>query len=337
MNHDGGLTRSMLPAIETELRRTLDSFPPAWYSELAQMIAYHLGWDGAGPAARGKRVRPLLTLLACAAAGGDWQQAVPAAAAVELIHNFSLVHDDIQDRSDTRRGRPTVWKQWGIAQAINTGDAMFVAAHQAASRLALRSIEPRTVLAVRDRLDHACLRLTQGQHLDLAFEQSPDVTPPAYLEMIAGKTAALIEAATAAGALIAGVPEPQVGRYAEFGLQLGLAFQTLDDILGIWGEPAVTGKPSGDDLTQRKKTLPVLLGLSASPEFAELWASADSTRHRLQAMQQALQAAGALDATRQAAEAHTRRALGALEAAQPAAPAASELRALADNLLQRSS
>ena len=336
MNPGRDLTHRMLPAIETELRLTLVSFPPAWYGGLAQMIAYHLGWDGDGQAARGKRVRPLLTLLSGAAAGGDWQQALPAAAAVELIHNFSLVHDDIQDRSDTRRGRPTVWKQWGIAQAINTGDALFVAAHQAASRLAMRSVDPHAVLAVRDRLDHACLRLTQGQHLDLAFEQSPDVTQPAYLEMIAGKTAALIEAAAASGALVAGASEPQVVRYAEFGLHLGLAFQILDDLLGIWGEPAITGKPSGDDLIQRKKTLPVLMGLSTSPEFAGLWANADTTHLGLAGMREALQAAGVLDATRQAAEGHTRQALGALEAAQPVGPAGSELRALADSLLQRS-
>jgi geranylgeranyl diphosphate synthase, type I len=336
VNHDGDLTRQMLPAIETELRLTLDSFPATWYGGLVQMITYHLGWDTDGPAARGKRVRPLLTLLIAAAAGGDWRQALPAAAAVELIHNFSLVHDDIQDRSDTRRGRPTVWKQWGIAQAINTGDALFVAAHQAASRLATRSVEPRAVLAVRDRLDHACLRLTQGQHLDLAFEQSPDVTQPAYLEMIAGKTAALLEAATAAGALVAGASEPQVGRYAEFGLHLGLAFQILDDLLGIWGEPAITGKPSGDDLAQRKKTLPILMGLSTSPEFARLWASGDSSNLGLSRMREALQAAGVRDSTRQAAQAHTRQALEALDAAQPVAPAASELRALADILLQRS-
>jgi len=114
MNQDGDLTRRMLPEIETELHLILDSFPSDWYSEIAEMIAYHLGWDGEESGARGKRVRPLLTLLTCAAAGGDWRQALPAAAAIELIHNFSLVHDDIQDRSDTRRGRPTVWKRWAL-------------------------------------------------------------------------------------------------------------------------------------------------------------------------------------------------------------------------------
>ena len=336
MNQDGDLTRRMLPEIETELHLILDSFPSDWYSEIAEMIAYHLGWDGEESGARGKRVRPLLTLLTCAAAGGDWRQALPAAAAIELIHNFSLVHDDIQDRSDTRRGRPTVWKRWGIAQAINTGDALFVAAHQAASRLTSRSVPPHTVLAVRDRLDHACLRLTHGQHLDLAFEQSPIVTESAYLEMVAGKTAALLEGATAAGSLIADAPAPRVAQFAGFGLHLGLAFQILDDILGIWGEPSVTGKPSGDDLIQRKKSLPVLKGLGASPEFAKLWAGGDLTATGLEQMRQALQESGVLDETRHAAEEHTSLALAALEAAQPEPAAGRELRALSDSLLQRS-
>lgn len=325
----------MLPAIEAELQLALDRFPTPWYHELAEMIAYHLGWDGEDQAARGKRVRPLLTLLACAAAGGDWQRAVPAAAAVELIHNFSLVHDDIQDQSATRRGRQTVWKRWGIAQAINTGDALFVAAHQAASRLSTRSVEPETVLAVHQRLDQACLRLTHGQHLDLAFEQAQVVTQEAYLEMIAGKTAALIEAAAAAGALVADAADTRVNRYAEFGLHLGLAFQILDDILGIWGEPSVTGKPAGDDLIRRKKTLPVLMGLRASPGFAGLWAQADTAAGGLERMRHELQAAGVLEDSRKAAESHTLQALTALEAAQPAPPAGAELRSLADSLLQR--
>jgi len=336
MNQDDELTSRMLSEIETELLLTLDSFPSDWYREIAEMIAYHLGWDGEGAGARGKRVRPLLTLLTCAASGGDWHQALPAAAAIELIHNFSLVHDDIQDRSDTRRGRPTVWKRWGIAQAINTGDALFVAAHQAASRLSGRSVPPHTVLAVRDRLDHACLRLTHGQHLDLAFELSPHVTESAYLEMIAGKTAALLEGATAAGSLVADAPAPRVARFAEFGLHLGLAFQILDDILGIWGEPSVTGKPSGDDLIQRKKSLPVVKGLAVSPDFARLWAVGDLTASGLKQMRQALEDSGVLRESRQAAEEHTGLALAALEAAQPVPAVGRELRALSDNLLQRS-
>ena len=335
MTRAGELSPLMLSATEAELRLTLEGFPPAWYRELAQMIAYHLGWEDTDPHARGKRVRPLLTLLTCAAAGGDWEQAVPAAAAVELIHNFSLIHDDVQDRSETRRGRPTVWKRWGVAQAINTGDALFVAAHQAASRLTSRAVEPHTVLAVHNCLDRACLRLTLGQHLDLAFEQSTEVSQTAYLEMITGKTAALIEAATTAGGLVAGSPDARVRQFGEFGLHLGLAFQVLDDILGIWGEPAVTGKPAGDDLIHRKKTLPVIIGLAESPAFAALWSSGETGRAGLERLRQALQDAGVLEATRREAEAHTRLALEALQAAQATGPAANELRALADTLLQR--
>lgn len=329
------LSPPMLSAIEAELRLTLESFPADWYRELAAMIAYHLGWEDTAPHARGKRVRPLLTLLTCASAGGDWEQAVPAAAAVELIHNFSLIHDDVQDRSATRRGRPTVWKRWGVAQAINTGDALFVAAHQAASRLGARAVDPSTVLAVHDCLDRACLRLTHGQHLDIAFEQSADVSQAAYLEMIAGKTAALIEAATTVGGVVAGNPDDRVRRFGAFGLHLGLAFQILDDILGIWGEPAVTGKPAGDDLIHRKKTLPVIIGLAGSPAFAELWTDGDIGDAGLERLRLALQEAGVLEAARQEAEAHTQLALEALQAARATGPAADELRGLADSLLQR--
>ncbi len=325
----------MLPAIEAELRLALDPFPPPWYASVAEMISYHLGWDGEDRPPRGKRLRPLLTVLCCAAAGGVWERALPAAAAIELIHNFSLVHDDIQDQSATRRGRLTLWKRWGTAQAINTGDAMFVLAHQAVSRLRSRQVDPTTALAVHERLDHACLRLTHGQHLDLAFEAADDVSQAAYLEMISGKTAALLDAACASGALVAGARPEVVDLYGAFGQHLGLAFQILDDILGIWGEPDVTGKPAGDDLISRKKSLPVLMGLESSPEFHALWESAGGRPQGWQQMRKVLETAGVLERSRDVAESNTRLAQAALEAASPAEPAGSELRLLADILLQR--
>src|SRR4030067_283120 len=135
------------------------------------MVAYHLGWegDGAGSDARGKRIRPLLVVLACAAAGGDWGKALPAAAAVELVHNFSLIHDDIQDNSPLRRGRTTVWKHWGIPQAINAGDAMLTLAHLSALRLA-NTISAEVAIQAATIFQQACLQLTKGQYLDLSYE-----------------------------------------------------------------------------------------------------------------------------------------------------------------------
>ncbi|MBE9475272.1 MAG: polyprenyl synthetase family protein, partial [Chloroflexi bacterium] len=175
-------TQELLDAIEGELLHK--SIGDQGDSELRQyysMLTYHLGWEGegAGPEARGKRVRPLLLLLTCAAAGGDWQNALPAAAAVELIHNFSLIHDDIQDNSPIRRGRETVWKRWGIAQAINAGDAMFTLAHLSLLRLERTTSSTITTQAA-NTLQLACLQLTKGQYLDLEFETQAQLPMKAY-------------------------------------------------------------------------------------------------------------------------------------------------------------
>jgi geranylgeranyl diphosphate synthase type I len=156
-----------LTAIEEDLQFAALPFPAGSYPELVEMVTYHHGWTGV-QAGRGKRVRPLLTLLACHACGGNWRAALPAASAVELIHNFSLVHDDIEDRSETRRGRPTLWARWGVPQALNTGDALFALAGLSLHRLLQSGLQAATVLAVQADLGRACLALTQGQHLDIA-------------------------------------------------------------------------------------------------------------------------------------------------------------------------
>ncbi|MCS7251742.1 MAG: polyprenyl synthetase family protein [Anaerolineae bacterium] len=234
------------------------------------MLAYHLGWvDERFQPARydaGKRIRPMLCLLACAACDGDPAQALPAAAAIELLHNFSLIHDDIQDRSETRRGRPTVWVLWGIPQAINAGDALFTIARQALWRLKARHVTLERILEVAQCFDAACLQLTQGQYLDLLFETAERVTVEEYLRMIRGKTAALLRAAVGIGARLAGHPPEDL---EAFGEMLGMAFQIQDDLLGIWGDPAVTGKPVADDLRARKKTMPIVLAMERIPDFAE--------------------------------------------------------------------
>lgn len=321
----------MLAEIEADLRaalRQLDDQPSA---QMAEMIAYHLGWqEGEGS---GKRLRPLYVTLCCQAAGGDWRLALPAASSIELIHNFSLIHDDIEDDSDMRRGRPTVWKKWGIPQAINLGDALFVLARLAAHRLA--GIPDGRARQVLEILDRATLDLTRGQHLDLAFETRQSVAHPDYLTMIEGKTASLFAAACLSGALIAGAPARLADQYQAFGLHLGMAFQILDDILGIWGDSLQTGKPTGDDLLARKKTLPVVIGMQTSPEFVRLWNRRRSSQTSIKRMVALLESCGALEQTHQAAGDHTRLALEALQASHASGPAAEAIQSLSLDLLHR--
>jgi geranylgeranyl diphosphate synthase type I len=253
-----------LPLIEAELREALALRHPQLTSFYG-MMQYHLGWvdedfvPTEGDA--GKRLRPILCLLSCQATGGNPNQAVPAAAAIELVHNFSLVHDDIEDKSHLRRSRSTVWKVWGMPQAINAGDGLFVLAHLVMHRLADRGVPPQRVLTAFEIFDEACLALTEGQYLDLSFEARLDVDVDQYLSMIRGKTAALFSASAQLGALIAGSDPESIARYRRFGENLGLAFQIVDDILGIWGDPHLMGKPAADDIQQRKKTLPIVRAL----------------------------------------------------------------------------
>ncbi len=241
---------------------SLDEVP----SLLGGMARYHLGWVDEthapvtnGAVDRGKRVRPSVALLTCAAAGGDPRTAAPLAAAIELLHNFTLIHDDIQDSSPSRRHRPTVWSLWGEGQAINAGDALFAAAHLALFRLVELDVSPALVLRLAESFNRMTIEIVTGQVLDLSFEGRSDVTPAAYLEMIGGKTAAIVRFAAWGGALLAGAPEPVAGGFGIFGRALGLGFQIRDDLLGIWGATETTGKAAADDIRRRKQSLPILL------------------------------------------------------------------------------
>ena len=230
------------------------------------MLHYHLGWtdEELNPVqpTSGKRLRPLLCLLSCQALGGVPSHALPAACAIELIHNFSLVHDDIQDGSHTRRGRRAVWDIWGLDQGINVGDGLFALAHLALHRLADRGVPPSRQLATSLALNRACLSLCEGQYFDMAFEDLLEVDLDQYLWMIGRKTAALLAAATEIGAGLASDDARMVERFYRFGEQLGLAFQIHDDILGTWGDEQVTGKSAASDIRDRKKTLPVVYALN---------------------------------------------------------------------------
>ena len=304
------------------------------------MVRYPLGWSDehghpyAGQV--GKRLRPLFLLLCTEAAGGDWHQALPAAAAVELLHNFSLVHDDIQDASPLRHGRATVWRVWGTAHAINTGDALFSLAFVALEQLSQCGIEPSTLIRVWRVFNHTNLELTRGQHLDMLYETQDRVSVDEYLSMVLGKSAALLGACAQIGALIATGSEPLAQIYGEFALNLGLAFQIRDDILGIWGDPAVTGKSAATDISSRKKSLPVLYGLSRSSQLAHIYSLQRLSQADVEQAVSLLDSAGARDYALQVEAEYYDRAVAALERAQPQGEAADWLKQFLAGLLQRS-
>ena len=238
-------------------------------SLLNRMIRYHLGWEdaeGRPHDAGGKGLRPTLCLLVCEAAGGDWRRALPAAAAVELVHNFSLVHDDIQDRDTERHHRPTVWSIWGEAQAINAGDALLARARPVLLRLEDEGVPAATVIEAARVLDECTLEMVAGQTQDIAFEESPDVDVPAYLQMVRGKTGALFDCALRLGVLAANGDTELAERLGRVGRTLGIAFQIRDDMLGVWGDESKTGKATGADIHRRKKSLPVVYALSEAQE-----------------------------------------------------------------------
>lgn len=330
------LVQTWLPVIEDELRKAIGPANQPGLEDLHFMLAYHMGWEGesVNPEARGKRIRPLLVLLTASAVGGDWHRALPAAAAVELVHNFSLIHDDIQDQSPLRRGRVTLWKRWGIAQAINAGDSMFALAFIAISHLA-QTLSSEIALNASLVLQEACLALTQGQYLDLAYETHGDLTLDAYWPMVAGKTGALLSACTYLGAFTAWAEAPVCEAYRRFGRSLGLAFQARDDLLGIWGDATLTGKSSQSDLISGKKSLPVLFGLSQKGPFSARWAQGPITPEEVSALSAQLEAEGARAYTQEQANDLTDQALGALEEASPQGEAGEALFTLARQLLGR--
>jgi geranylgeranyl diphosphate synthase type I len=302
------------------------------------MLTYHLGWSGigAGPEATGKRLRPLLVLLTCAACGTDWHIALPAAASIELIHNFSLAHDDIQDGSNFRRGRLTVWKKWGMPQAINVGDALFILAHLAVLETN-QELEPEISLQAGLIIHNACLALSSGQFLDISFESRSDLTIEDYWLMISGKTAALLSACTQVGALLGGVDQVTQENYRSFGHYLGLAFQVQDDYLGIWGDSALTGKSTESDLLAGKLTLPVLSGLAKNGPFARRWAAGPIQPEEVDSLSTELAVEGAKLYTLETADKMTDLARQSLRAANPQGEASDALYELTNNLLDRQS
>jgi len=249
-------------AIQETLRGALAGRLP---ETLYRMLRYHLGWeDERGRPLNeggGKLLRPTLCLLACQAAGGDWRRALPAAAAVELVHDFSLVHDDIQDRDRERRHRPTVWSVWGEAQGINAGDALLALARMTLSRLVESGVPAAKVVEVGGVLDAATLEMVGGQVLDLEGEERLRVGLELYLAMIEKKTGALFDCSLRLGGLLGDEEGGVAEALGRCGRLLGVAFQVRDDMLGVWGAESEIGKPTAADIRRRKKSLPVVYAL----------------------------------------------------------------------------
>lgn len=274
--------------IVAEMRRSLeDAFADAQVAvaapldELRGHIEYHLGWRhpdlSVAIGQRGKLLRPLLTLFACAFAAGRadaralshkqlMRRAAVAGASVELVHNFSLVHDDIEDSDEERRHRPTLWKLWGVPLAINTGDTILAIGRLTLWRLIDTGMHPEDVIPLAALLDQATLEMCDGQFLDLRFEGRLDVSADRYMEMIRYKTSAMMACSTQMGALLGSEDHDVAALLAEYGRQLGLAFQLRDDLLGIWATADELGKEPAGDLRRKKLTLPVIYAVERATD-----------------------------------------------------------------------
>ncbi|MFF5423088.1 MULTISPECIES: family 2 encapsulin nanocompartment cargo protein polyprenyl transferase [unclassified Streptomyces] len=323
-------------AVHPELRSTVESLP----GSIRRVAMYHFGWEQADgtPAAgqAGKAIRPALVLAAARALGADPAHAVKAAAAVELAHNFTLLHDDIVDEDHTRRHRPTAWTVFGVPDALMAGDAM--------SALALRLLaeDPHPASgAAAARLAACVIELCAGQQADCSFERRGpgEVSLDECLAMATAKTGALLGCACALGALYAGAGEEEVAALDAFGREAGLAFQLIDDLIGIWGDPDRTGKPAGADLAARKKSLPVVAALTsgtpAGEELAALYSRTTLDAAAVRAAADAVERAGGRDWAQARAADSMGRAVEHLARAVPDLDAAGDLLALAEFVTRR--
>ncbi|GGW87583.1 family 2 encapsulin nanocompartment cargo protein polyprenyl transferase [Streptomyces lomondensis] len=325
--------------VDPVLRAALGSLP----GPMRRIARYHFGWERADgtpdEGGSGKAIRPALVLAAAAALGGPEAraEAVRAAAAVELIHNFTLLHDDVMDRDAVRRHRPTAWTVFGDADAILAGDAL----QALALRLLAQDPHPAARVAAA-RLADCVVELCAGQHADTAMERrgAGEVTLDEVLAMAEAKTGALLGCACAIGGLYAGAGDADVAALDAFGREAGLAFQLIDDVIGIWGDPSRTGKPVGADLAARKKSLPVVAafasGTAAAAELAELYAR-PREKEDLDHIALTVERAGGRDWAQGQAADRMARAMQQLARAVPDPEAAGGLLALAEFVTRRSS
>ena len=258
----------ILPAMFERYRAPLEdalarAVPPSGARAIHTLLRYHLGWsDRCGvpsptSGSQGKALRPTLCIFACDAFQGNPSHAAPAAAALELIHNFSLVHDDIQDQGLERRHQPTVWALWGTDRALVAGDAM-QSLGDLSTLMSSDKVPADTTVQVSHLLTQSYLEMIEGQCRDLQFEQRATIGAEEYLDMIALKTGALIRSSLVIGATIATDDTEILESVARFGTAIGRLFQIRDDYLGIWGDEAITGKSADSDIVQRKKSYPIV-------------------------------------------------------------------------------
>ena len=255
-----------------------EAVPQFEFSKLSSLMRYHLGWtDRDGNVAttttsQGKALRPTLCVFMCQASGGDPETALPSAAALELIHNFSLLHDDIQDQGYERRHQPTVWSIWGTSKALIAGDAMHSVGDLSALNSVFFGVSPKLAIQISTILTESYLEMIEGQCRDLVFEKTTDIKVDEYLRMIALKTGALIRSSVLIGSLVAKEDSMHNIAVVDFGNYIGRAFQIRDDFLGIWGDEATTGKTASGDIEQRKKSLPIVVAFenASGPAADEL-------------------------------------------------------------------
>ncbi|GHF62705.1 family 2 encapsulin nanocompartment cargo protein polyprenyl transferase [Streptomyces griseosporeus] len=332
------ILRRTRAVVDPELRAALETLP----GPMRRVALYHFGWQEAdgrqASGGAGKALRPALVLAAAAALGGPAARggAVRAAVAVELVHNFTLLHDDVMDRDASRRHRPTAWTVFGDADAILAGDALLALA----LRLLAEDPHPASAAAAA-RLADCVVELCAGQHADTSLERRgpADVGLAEVLAMAEAKTGALIGCACAVGALYAGASARDVEALDAFGREAGLAFQLIDDVIGIWGDPSRTGKPAGADLAARKKSLPVVAALaSGTPAAAELAALYETPydKEDLNGTALAVERAGGRDWAQTEAADRMARAVQALSRAIPEPESAEGLLALAEFVTRRS-
>jgi geranylgeranyl diphosphate synthase type I len=309
------------PAVLARSRRLVDPVLVATlqrlHPDIRRAAAYHLGFeeaDGAPADGSGKRIRPALAVLSAEAVGSDAAVGVPGAVAVELVHNFSLLHDDIIDGDRERRHRPTVWALFGVGQAIIVGDALQTVAHQWLLETATAAAP-----AAGRLLADAVAEMIAGQAEDIALESDESIDVERCVRMAGAKTGALLSCAASIGAVLAGADSGATAALARFGAEVGLSFQAVDDILGIWGDPTVTGKPVGADLAAKKKTLPVAFATStdaaAREELAAAFRNGALDEEAVRRATAVVERAGGRDATEEFARAHLAAALTAVEEA----------------------
>ncbi len=304
-------------------------------TELERLGRYVMGWEdtsGQPATTGGKRMRPALCLLGAEVAGGKPKDALPGAVAVELVHNFSLVHDEIQDKDAERHHRPTAWALVGEAQAINVGNFLYT---RAIAALSAGPDHPERRLAALTVLNRAIGRMLEGQWQDISFEQRDDVTVDEYLEMVAGKTGALLGAPLEIGALLADAAPSTAAQLGHWGEQVGLAFQAHDDYLGTWGDPNITGKSASNDIARRKQTLPVIHALH-DPDAAQIIRRAFAEDEPdVRAVIRALELSGADRLCREEARRHAAEATNLLSTMDVSDDTRRDLAAVADFIVAR--